>query len=83
MTATVIEATRIAAAHDGTAELIVTLRHGNGGASEVVLDETAAAALLRDCGAATAEELTGQTWEKVRDALAVSWNRFNPTRNGA
>ena len=67
---------RVAAAHGGDAELIVTLRHGNGGSSEVSLDTIAAAALLDACEAIDPAALTGQSWERVRDALAVSWNRF-------
>ncbi|MEZ5557716.1 MAG: hypothetical protein R3E86_04125 [Pseudomonadales bacterium] len=76
MTGTVICGARLAAAHDGDAELVVMLRHGNGGRSEVALDALAAAALLSSCNAAVPEELEGHGWEKVRDALGVSWNRF-------
>lgn len=72
----VITATRVAAAHDGIAELVVTLQHANGGVSEVVLDEMAASALLRSCAASHPDELLGAGWEKVRDALGVSWNRY-------
>jgi hypothetical protein len=75
--AAVIEATRIAAGHDGAAELIVRLRYEDGGASEVTLDHLAASALMESCGAASVEQLAGHGWERVRDALAVSWNRFN------
>lgn len=67
---------RVAAAHDGVAELVVVLRHRGGGLSEVSLDEMAAAALMRACQATSPEELTGASWERVRDALAVSWNRY-------
>ncbi len=72
--------TRIAAAHDGAAELVVTLRHANGALSDVPLDATAAAALFDACSVRSAEELPGHGWEKVRDALAVSWNRFANSR---
>jgi hypothetical protein len=72
----VISAVRVAAAHDGVAELVVLLEHSNGGRSEVSLDETGAAALFRVCGAADASDLIGQGWEKVQAALGVSWNRF-------
>ena len=77
MTAAVIESVRVAAAHEGVAELVVTLRHGNGGTSEIALDQLAASALLKACEAAAPEQLTGHSWEKVKDALSVSWNRFN------
>lgn len=72
----VIESARVAAAHEGVAELVVILRHGNGGVSEVALDALAASALLESCAARVPEELAGHSWQKVRDALAVSWNRF-------
>jgi hypothetical protein len=73
----VIHSVRVAAAHEGVAELVVTLRHDNGGLSEVALDEMAAAALLQSCNARQPDELTGHGWQKVRDALSISWNRFS------
>ena len=76
MSTAVIAAARVGAAHDGAAELVVTLRHAGGGESEVRLDEPAAAALLDACGAAGTEELAGVGWERVRDALSSSWNRL-------
>ncbi len=79
MSSTTICAVRIAAAHDGAAELIVTLRHGNGGESEVTLDEAGAAALFDATGASTPDELVGEGWQHVQTALAVSWNRFSNT----
>ena len=75
MMSAVISATRVSAAHDGIAELVVTLQHTGGGCSEVMLDEMAASALLRSCAASHPDELLGVGWEKVRDALGVSWNR--------
>ena len=80
MSRAVIAGVRIAAAHNGAAELVVILRHGNGATSEISLDEMAAAALLRACNAATTDELPGAGWEKVREALGVSWNRYNDNR---
>jgi hypothetical protein len=68
---------RVAAGHDGVAELVVTLRHGNGAQSDIPLDEIAAAALFDRCGATVPEQLEGHGWERVREALAVSWNRFS------
>ncbi|MAT84757.1 MAG: hypothetical protein CMQ43_10515 [Gammaproteobacteria bacterium] len=78
MAGAVISHVRVAAAHDGVAEMVVTLRHANGGLSDVTLDETGAAALFEACGSSTAEELIGHGWEKVQHALAVSWNRYAP-----
>ena len=73
--ATIVDA-RVAAAHEGVAELVVVLRHGNGGKSEVALDQLAAAALMEACNADEPAELAGHSWERVRDALGVSWNRY-------
>lgn len=82
MTAVVISDARIAAAHDGVAELVVTLRHDNGGCSRVALDAVATAALMRSCNAQCVEELTGQSWTRVREALSASWNRFADESEG-
>jgi hypothetical protein len=71
-----ITGARVAAAHDGVAELIVELAFVNGGTSEVTLDAWASAALMERCHAGSLDELSGHGWEEVRDALAVSWNRF-------
>jgi hypothetical protein len=79
MSVALISAVRIAAGHDGAAELVVTLRHANGGVSDVTLDELAAAALLQGCGAHSMDDLIGLGWEKVQQALAVSWNRYANT----
>jgi hypothetical protein len=73
-----ITSVRIAAAHEGVAELVVTLTHDNGGRSEVALDTLATSALLNGCDVSDPDELIGVSWLKVRDALSVSWNRFNP-----
>jgi len=73
-----ITSVRIAAAHEGVAELVVTLTHENGGRSEVALDNLATSALLNGCNVGDPDELIGVSWLKVRDALSVSWNRFNP-----
>ena len=75
-TAAVIAGARIAAAHDGTAELKVTLRYSNGGTAEITLDEPASRSLMDACDASDLAELQGQSWEKVKDALGVSWNRL-------
>lgn len=79
MNGAVIETVEVGAAHDGVAELIVTLHFANGGRSLVTLDAIAAGALMRACNVTDPAGLSGQGWEKVRDALGVSWNRFlNP-----
>ena len=71
-----IEAVRVAAAHEGVAELVVTLAYENGGRTEVALDHLATSALLAACEVSEPEALIGAPWQKVRDALGVSWNRF-------
>lgn len=71
-----IEDVRVAAAHEGVAELVVSLRHANGGLSEVALDRIAAQALLAACNTTQPEALRGASWQHVRDALTVSYNRF-------
>lgn len=76
MSATVIEAVRIIAAHEGTAELEIVLKFENGGRSPVALDEAAASALMDNCNVKDPQQLVGQSWEKVRDALTHSWNRY-------
>lgn len=72
----VIREARVAAAHEGIAELIVTMEYDNGGTSEVALDQMASHALMQSCNAATLDDIKGQPWEKVRDALQVSFNRY-------
>jgi hypothetical protein len=76
MSSAVIQHIQIAAAHDGIAELIVTLVFENGGRSLVTLDEYATRKLMESTGANRPEELTGTSWEHVRDALAASSARF-------
>jgi hypothetical protein len=71
-----IQQARIAAAHDGEAELIVRISYDSGGTSEVTLDHMASAALMESCQAETLKDLEGHGWEKIREALQVSYNRF-------
>ncbi|MEM8769272.1 MAG: hypothetical protein AAGE43_17670 [Pseudomonadota bacterium] len=72
-----IASVRVAAAHEGVAELVVTLAYGNGGETEIALDHLATSALLAACEAEEPDALIGAPWQKVRDALGVSWNRFS------
>lgn len=71
-----IKQARLAAAHDGVVELVVSLEYDNGGTSEVSLDPAAGTALMELCGASSLSELAGKSWEAVREALQVSYNRF-------
>lgn len=76
MSGAVISDVRLGAAHDGEAELMVTLTFANGGRSVVALDAAAASALMDVCGAQDTAALIGQGWEHVRDALAAASQRF-------
>ena len=76
MSGAIIKHVQIAAAHDGIAELIVTLAFENGGQSLVTLDEYATSQLMESTGADQPEDLTGTGWEHVRDALAASSARY-------
>jgi hypothetical protein len=79
----VISRLQLAAAHDGDAELVVVLRYENGGETLVALDEFAARHLLDACGTESPDALVGQGWERVRDALDASSNRFVAASGGA
>ena len=76
MAGATISDVHVVAAHDGDAELRITLRFGNGGQSLVTLDEYAVRSLLASAGAQTADQLVGVGWDKVRDALIASSSRF-------
>ncbi|MBU6371510.1 MAG: hypothetical protein KJS97_02190 [Alphaproteobacteria bacterium] len=76
MSSAVISDVRLGAAHDGEAELVVTLRFENGGQSVVALDHAAASVLMESCRAQDPAALIGQGWEHVRDALAAAAQRF-------
>ena len=79
MSGAVISRVQLGAAHDGAAELVVTLRFVGGGETLVPLDHVAAGHLMTACGVADADALLGQGWERVRDALEISSNRFAGT----
>lgn len=76
MSGAVINRVQLAAAHDGDAELVVVLGFDNGGEQSVALDGWAARHLMDACGASHPDALVGQGWERVRDALEASSNRF-------
>jgi hypothetical protein len=66
----VIEDAEIAAGHDGSAELLVRLKHPNGAVGAVVLDEAAGLKLMAACGAAHVAELRGQSWRKILEGAS-------------
>jgi hypothetical protein len=61
----VVEGAEIVAGHDGAAELLVRLRHGNGAQSALSLDAETAFDLLRAAGAASLDGLVGQPWRDL------------------
>ena len=72
-----ISCVRLAAAHEGSAELIVTVLYDGGGVSDVPLDRYASEALMQACEVEELDQLVGKSWVMVRDALSVSYNRFS------
>ena len=76
MESAIIRYVRVAAAHEGIAELVVSIEYENGGTTEVALDQMATSALMDSCNASSIEDVKGQSWDKVRDALQVSYNRY-------
>ncbi len=83
MSGAVISRVQLAAAHDGDAELILSLRFENGGESLVSLDEHAVRALMDAHGFDDPDALVGTGWEPVRDALAASSNRYMTPNSNA
>ena len=65
----VIVAADIGAAHDGHAELVVSLRFANGGVAQVPLATEAGLELMRRCGVEQAAELKGHSWRTVLETL--------------
>jgi hypothetical protein len=65
----VVEGAEIVAGHDGAAELLVRLRHGNGAQSSLSLDASTGFDLLRTAGAASLDGLVGQSWRDITRGL--------------
>jgi hypothetical protein len=61
----VIVGAEIAAGHDGSAELALSVQHQNGVVSVVVLDQAAGLDVMRACGAASLDGLIGRSWRDV------------------
>ena len=66
-TEAVIVGGQIVAGHDGSAELVIRLRHANGAEGPVVLDEETGLRLMRNCGATHVDDLAGQSWRKIME----------------
>jgi hypothetical protein len=65
----VIEAATVGPGHDGRAELIVSLRHGNGATSTISLSEAALAQLLASGDIASLDDLPGRRWTELSAPL--------------
>lgn len=67
--AATIEHAVIGAAHDGEAELVVTLRHANGAQETLALDANTAFHLMNTCGVSDAAGLAGHPWLRILEGL--------------
>jgi len=65
----VIVGAEIVAGHDGSAELLVRLRHPNGVEAPVQLDEATGLKLMAACEAAHVDELKGLSWRTIVEAV--------------
>ena len=65
----VVEAFEIVAGHDGAAELLVRLRHGNGVLSAISLDAETSFDLLLGARTDSLDGLVGQPWRFVTREL--------------
>jgi hypothetical protein len=61
----VIVGAEVVAGHDGSAELLVRLRHPDGSEGPVVLDEETGLKLMEACGAGSLDDLEGQSWRRI------------------
>ena len=61
----VVEAATVGPGHDGRAELVVSLRHANGAASTISLDEDALADLLATGAVDSLDDLPGRHWAEL------------------
>ena len=68
----VISNVQLGAAHEGHAELLITLTYPTGGQTVVPLDPTSCAHLMDLTGAGQVEDLIGTTWQLVRDAIQAA-----------
>jgi hypothetical protein len=59
----------VAPGHDGAAELVVSLRHPNGGLETVALDAELGFHLMKCCGVSSAADLPGKPWQRILEGL--------------
>ena len=65
----VIVRAEIVAGHDGSAELMVRLRHPDGREGPVVLDADTGLKLLNVCGNGPLSDLEGQSWRRILEGI--------------
>jgi hypothetical protein len=65
MSEPVVVGVDITAGHDGTAEMVVQVRHENGVVAPVVLDQDTSLELMRASGAASTDALIGRPWREL------------------
>jgi hypothetical protein len=65
----VIEQAEVCAGHDGTAELVVSIRYENGAEGKIVLDADTVFDVLSAVGANDLSALTGRAWRDILKRL--------------
>jgi hypothetical protein len=66
--ATIVGA-EIAGGHDGTAEMVVSIRYENGVTGSVSLDADTGFSIMQACGAADLAALIGRRWRDISKGL--------------
>jgi hypothetical protein len=64
-----IVAAEIAGGHDGTAEMVVSIRYENGVTGSVTLDADTGFSIMQACGAADLAALIGRPWREISKEL--------------
>jgi hypothetical protein len=65
----VIVGAEIAAGHDGAADLLISIRYGNGAISQVALDADTGFAILQSGSVADLAGLIGRSWTEISKGL--------------
>jgi len=65
----VIADAEVSAGHDGTAELVLSIRYENGAIGQVVVDADTGFDVMRACGAADIAGLVGRPWREISKGL--------------
>jgi hypothetical protein len=64
-----IVAAEIAGGHDGTAELVLSIRYDNGAIGQVAIDADTAFGVMKAAGAADLAGLVGRSWAEIAKGL--------------